>query len=233
MERSTDSKNVSNYELLAKYYDELLQDEEAYSYWLEQIETEPFKDVLELASGSGVLTKLLKQKGYNIVASDLSNEMKQAAKANYDGEYLILNMIDYHLDRKFDLVLCCCDSINYLQEDELDSFFKCAYEHLNSNGRLIFDMHNVKRLQEFKELYIEEGKLSDVYYQWTISSDEFDNLITEHFTFYTEDGMIQENHTQHVFEIEMIKDKMNKYFDVSVKEDFIPDEKVLMVGRKV
>jgi len=233
MERSTDSKNVNNYQLLAKYYDLLLQDEEAYSYWLKYIEDEPFKDVLELASGSGVLTKILKEKGYNIIASDLSEEMKEAAKANFDGEYLILNMIDYHLNKKFDLILCCCDSINYLEENELDSFFKCAHEHLKENGRLIFDMHSIKRLDEFKELYIEEGSVADINYQWTIQSDDFDNIITEHFTFYTNEGMIQENHTQHVFDIELIKNKISKYFDSNIIEDFIEDEKVLVVGRKI
>ena len=233
MEGSANSKDVKSYEYLAKYYDLLLQDEEAYSYWLEYIKEEPFKTCLELASGSGVLTGILKKKGYDIVASDISQEMKEASKANYDGEYLILNMIDYHLDRKFDLILCCCDSINYLEEEELDSFIKCAYEHLNINGRLLFDMHSMKRIDEFKELYIEEGELEDIQYQWTIASDEFDNLINEHFTFYTKDGMIQEHHTQHVFDIKLIKDKMESLFDTRVIEDFIEDEKVLVIGRKL
>lgn len=232
MEGSTNSKNVSNYAKLSEYYDDLLMDIDAYDYWLEYIEAEPFKSVLELASGSGVLTGILEKKGYDIVASDISEEMKQASKKNYNGEYLIINMIDYHLDRKFDLILCLCDSINYLEENELDSFIKCAYEHLNDNGRLIFDMHNEKRLDEFKEQYIEEGNIDGINYQWTIMSD-IDRTINEHFTFYTDNGMIQENHTQHVFSIELIKEKMNKLFNTEIIEDFIKDEKVLVVGRKL
>ena len=231
MERSTNNKNVNNYETLSKYYDELLMDSDSYQYWLDYIESEKFSSCLELASGSAVLTGILKDKGYNVTASDISNEMKEASRTNYDGEYLILNMINYNLNRKFDLILCVIDSINYLEEDELDSFFKCAYNHLNDNGRLIFDMHNMKRLIEFKEQYIEEGNLSDVEYQWTIMSD-IDNTISEHFTFYTKDGMIQENHTQHVFDIDLIKDKMKEYFNVEIIEDFILDEKVLVIGRR-
>ena len=38
MEGSANSRAVSNYEMLARYYDELLQDEEALSLWLEYIE---------------------------------------------------------------------------------------------------------------------------------------------------------------------------------------------------
>ena len=232
MEGSTNSKNVSNYAKLSEYYDDLLMDKEAYDYWLEYIEAEPFKSVLELASGSGVLTGILEEKGYEIVASDISEQMKIVSRKNFQGEYLILNMINYNLDRKFDLILCLCDSINYLHADELDSFIQCAYKHLNKNGRLIFDMHNIKRLDEFKEQYIEEGTINGINYQWTIMSD-IDNTISEHFTFYTDEGMIQENHTQNVFEINLIKEKMNKLFDTNIIEDFIIDEKVLVVGKKI
>ena len=233
MEGSANSKNVSNYEVLAEYYDDLLQDEEALSYWLEYIESEPFNSVLELASGSAVMAGILKNKGYAVTASDISKQMKQAAVKNFDGEYLILNMIEYNLHKKYDLILCICDSINYLNPDELDSFFKCAYKHLNDNGRIIFDMHHKERLNEFKEQYIEEGYVDDIPYQWNIMADEFDKTISEHFTFYMNDVMIQEHHIQNVFDIDMIKDKMNKYFDYRIIEDFVEDEKILVVGRKL
>lgn len=232
MEGSTNSKNVENYSILAKYYDYLLQDEEALCLWLKYIEEEKFNTVLELASGSGVMASILSKKGYDVIASDISSEMKEASKTNFNGEYLILNMTDYHLDKKFDLVLCICDSINYLYLEELDTFFKLASEHLNQNGRLIFDMHSIKRIEEFKEQYIEEGYIEDVPYQWTILSDDYDNVINEHFTFYTKDGMIQEHHTQNVFNIEDVTNLMSKYFDVRVIEDFVEDEKVLFIGTK-
>ncbi len=230
MEGSANSKNVSNYQMLAQYYDELLQDEEALSLWLEYIESKPFSSVLELASGSGVLAGILKKKGYEVIASDISEEMKEASKDNFDGEYLILNMTDYDLKRRFDLILCIVDSINYLYEEELDSFFRCAYEHLNEKGRLIFDMHHPSRIEEFRDQYIEEGYVRDVPYQWTIMSDEFENTISEHFTFYTKEGMIQEHHTQNVFDPEMIREKMEEYFDVEMIMDFVEEEKILTVG---
>lgn len=232
MEGSTNYTNVANYEVLAKYYDELLSDEDSFLLWLNYIKKQNCKDILELASGSGLMAKLLKSEGYNVIASDISESMKNVAKNNFDGEYLILNMIDYSLDKNFDLVLCICDSFNYLYEEEIDSFMKSAYKHLNDNGRLVFDMHSIKRIKEFKDEYIEEGYLSDTAYVWTINSDEFDNTINEHFTFYTKDAMIQEHHTQNVFEIEYVKKIMEKYFEVEVIDDFIEDEKVLMIGRK-
>ena len=46
--------------------------------------------------------------------------------------------------------------------------------------------------------------------------------------------MIQEQHVQHVFDPEMIISKMKTVgFEVKYIEDFVKDEKVLLVGRKV
>lgn len=228
------NREVKEYEYLARYYDYLLGDKEAFNYWLKYIEEKPFKSCLELASGSGVLAGILKDKGYDIIASDISNEMKEAAKPNFDGEYQILNMIDFNLDKSFDLILCVCDSINYLYEEELDTMFKSVYKHLNTNGRFIFDMHNPIRLKEFEEEYIEEGQIDDgTFYQWTINSDVDDKTINEHFTFYKDDGMITEQHTQNVFDVNEVKNKLiNAGFDVRIIENFIEDEKILFIGEK-
>ncbi len=233
MEGSTNNKNVNIYQVLAKYYDELLQDKEALSLWLDYIEEQEFHSVLELTSGSGVMAGILKSKGHDVIASDISLEMKEASKKNYDGEYLILNMSNYHLNKKFDLILCICDSINYLQLDELDNFFNCAYEHLNAGGRLIFDMHSIKRINEFENEYIEEGFVLGTPYQWTIISDKYDNLLNEHFTFYTKDAIIQEHHTQNVFSIEDVKTKMRNLFNIKIIENFVEDEKILFIGEKI
>ena len=231
MERSID-RNLKAYEFLAYYYDELLGDEESLSFWLEEIEKEKFETALELASGSGLMAKILKNKGYKVTASDISKDMKEASKINFDGEYLILNMSNYHINKSYDLILSICDSINYLNIEELESFIKCSKEHLNKNGRLIFDMHNIKRLEEFDEEYIEEGDLHDIQYQWTIKSDIDTSSLHEHFTFYTSDGMIQEQHLQFVHKPEIVIRILEKYgFKVNYIEDFIKDEKVLMVAR--
>lgn len=230
MERSANSQNVSNYEMLSHYYDELLQDEEALSLWLRYIEEEEFHTVLELASGSGVMAGILKKKGYDVTASDISEQMKEVSRVNFDGEYLILNMAEYSLGKKYDLILCICDSINYLYEEELKGFFQCAWNHLNNGGRLIFDMHHKARIAEFAEQYIEEGYVKDIPYQWTIQSDEEEQAIYEHFTFYTPDGMIQEHHMQNVFDPETVKEIMSEWFEVKMIEDFVEDEKILTVG---
>ncbi len=228
------NREVKEYEYLAKYYDYLLGDIDAFDYWLEYINKEDFNTCLELASGSGVLAGILERQGKDIVASDISKEMKDVAKANYNGEYLILNMIDFDLHKTFDLVICVCDSINYLYKEELSKMFKSVYNSLNTGGRFIFDMHNPKRLSEFSEEYIEEGQIDDeTFYQWTINSDVDENTINEHFTFYTKEGMIQEHHSQNVFDVDYIKQELiNSGFEPEIIDDFIEDEKILFIGHK-
>lgn len=143
---SNNFKNVDNYSVLAKYYDSLLQDEDSLYLWLEYINKyTKGKDVLELASGSGVMANLLKKEGFNVIASDISKDMQEVAKTNFDGEYLIIDMTNFHLNKKFDLILCMVDSINYLSDyNQIKSMFLNVYEHLKEGGVFIFDMHHKK-----------------------------------------------------------------------------------------
>ena len=229
-------KDVDNYATLASYYDELLQDEDSLEYWYQYIQKyAKGKEVLELASGSGVMASLLQKRGYHVTASDLSKDMKAAAQKNFDGEYLIMNMIDFKLDKKFDLILCICDSMNYLSSfEEMSEMFKNVYAHLNDKGVFIFDMHHQARIKEFEEEYIEEGIVNKVPYQWTILSDSVSNNLYEHFVFYEEDGIIQEHHVQHVFDAKQTKTLLEKnHFKTTLVDDFIEDEKVLLIGEKL
>ena len=92
MEGSSYNKNEANYEILAEYYDYLLQDKESLDYWLKYIYDSDFNTALELASGSAMITGIIKDNGKDIIASDISNKMKDVAKNNFDGEYLLLDM---------------------------------------------------------------------------------------------------------------------------------------------
>ena len=234
MERPSDDRHVGNYEKLAYYYDELLQDEEALPLWLEKIEALHPEHILELASGSALITGILEEKGYDITASDISEDMKEASKNNYRGDYLLLDMTDFSLEKRFDLIFAIVDSVNYLDREGFLSFLRCSYEHLEEGGHLLFDMHSVKRLEEFEEEYIEEGIVSGVPYFWSILSDPDESILQEHFTFYEKDRMIQEDHLQYVYPIEDVRKMMEETgFTVRVYEDFIEDEKVMMIGEKV
>ncbi len=93
-------------------------------------------------------------------------------------------------------------------------------------------MHDVKRLEEFKDMYIEEGSVEEVDYRLTIKS-EGDKLYS-HFVFYTKDKVIEEHHEQNVFDDEDVKRLMEEIgYKVTYIPDFIPEEKVLFIGEKI
>lgn len=101
----------------------------------------------------------------------------------------------------------------------------------------MFDMHSQDRLEEFKEMFIEEGYILNVPYQWTIISNE--NMIHQHFAFYQEDGIIQEQHVQYVFKPQEVIDELKKLnFKIKIYTDFDQEgiktgEKIFFVGEKL
>ncbi len=67
---------MKSYDILADYYDELILLEEGIDDWVQfTMDHNAGKKVLELACGSGVITRRLKDKGFLIKASDLSERM--------------------------------------------------------------------------------------------------------------------------------------------------------------
>ena len=236
MVRVSKSELVENYTYLARLYDSLLQDPEGYKFWLEYIcKYIKGKDILDLASGSAVLVKQLCDLGYNLIASDISEAMKKAAKSNYSGDYRILDMRYFSIPERFDGILCICDSLNYLAGlDEVLSTLKSVYKHLKVGGSFIFDLHHLKRIEEFKEAYIEEGTIEGIEYRLSIKSDVSTMQLLSHFVFYTKDKVIQERHRQNIFKAEDIKRLMEEVgYKVTYIPEFIPQEKVLFIGEKL
>ncbi len=234
MGRPEDRKHLAPYSILAHYYDALLGDEEGFKVWIKALKkyTKGHK-VLDLASGSAVFARLMTIEGYEVLASDISQAMKEVAKKNFTGSYEILDMRNFDLDRKFDIITCVCDSVNYLDLIEFKSFLDSCYKALNK-GYLFFDMHDLKRLEEFKEPYIEEGEVLDTPYIFTIEADEVNMELYEHFSFMNNSYELREDHHQFVYQIETIENLLKKAgFKVRVIKDFIKDEKVLMIGEKI
>ena len=85
--------------------------------------------------------------------------------------------------------------------------------------------------------YIEEGYLDDIPYQWTITS--YFNQIHQHFAFYCDNSVLQEQHVQYVFDSNEVIDYLKqKGFKVKVYTDFVLDgiqngEKIFIVGEKI
>lgn len=222
-----DWKVTMIYNVLAKYYDGLVKDEEATLDWVTLIEKHIHKkDLLELACGSGEITLKLAEHGYHIDASDLSAAMIEEAQKKVGADkvnFFVMDMLAFNVSKTYDGIICLCDSINYLiQEEDLASLFKNVYNCLNEDGVFLFDTHSMDRLEEFKEEFYEEGLVADHEYTWSIISDA--PYIYHNFLFYDEEARsFQENHTQRVYEPKQLEMLLSPYFTFEVVTDFVND----------
>lgn len=230
------------YQILAKFYDSLVKDDEATLDWVHFIEKHAkFSSVLEYACGSGEITLALANLGYQVKASDLSFDMIEMAKQKEGADKIqfeVRNMIET-TDDVVDLVLCLCDSMNYVIDD--NDFIKVlqnAYHNLKPNGTFIFDVHSLDRLEEFTNEFYEEGMIDNNGYEWSIETNG--DKIFQNFVFFDENAHPSyEQHIQKVYDPEWIKNKCEEIgFEVEIYTDFkypgiTSGEKYFYVCRRV
>jgi SAM-dependent methyltransferase len=179
------------------------------------------KTVLEIACGTGKLAKIFLDKGYSIEGLDISRSMLTVAKKKglkvYQG-----NMVDFELNKKYDLILCIFDSLNYIQEaSELQQCFKSVNKHLNQDGLFIFDMNSDfkinKIIPDFKTEYYKVGDIETVW----LNSHETDTWISEMIFFEkTKDGKYVrfcEKHIEKAHKIGIVR-KLVKKADFEIVE---------------
>lgn len=107
--------------------------------------------ILDLGCGTGTLTRLLAQKGYDMIGIDLSEEMLQIAceKDTAQSMYLCQDMRAFELFSTVGAVVCVCDSINYLlEEKDIVRTFSLVNNYLFPNGVFLFDFNTVHKYRD-------------------------------------------------------------------------------------
>lgn len=102
--------------------------------------------VLELGCGTGSMTRKMADKGYDMIGIDYSEEMLSIARQRSEDKeegilYLCQDMREFELYGTVAAIICVCDSINYmLNEEDLSKVFNLASNYLDPGGLFIFDM---------------------------------------------------------------------------------------------
>lgn len=138
------------YEEFAGIYDRMMS-EIPYDKWFQKLsrylgqQGKESGHLCELGCGTGEMSRRFSDAGYEVTGIDLSPDMlavavqKQGTSRNI--LYLNQNMTDFSLHKPADVVLCICDSINYLlEEEELVHTFCCVRDNLTEDGIFLFDM---------------------------------------------------------------------------------------------
>lgn len=110
--------------------------------------------VLDLGCGTGTLTELLADCGYDMIGVDYSEEMLQIAlekrvRSGKDILYLLQDMREFELYGTVAAVVSICDSMNYMTGDgDLVKVFKLVNNYLDPGGVLIFDLNTVYKYEQ-------------------------------------------------------------------------------------
>ena len=168
---------MSSYSFLAGCYDQLTYDVD-YAAWADYIEKHfqkrplPGRTVLDLACGTGSLTRELALRGYEMIGVDRSPEMlAQAAEKVRDLEgtpplFLCQLMEKLDLYGTIDACVCCLDSVNYVtRPQKLQKAFERVHLFLMPGGLFLFDVNTPEKLAGLDgQVFLDETE--DAYCVW-------------------------------------------------------------------
>jgi SAM-dependent methyltransferase len=109
--------------------------------------------VLDITCGTGNYSLILSRKGFDVTGLDLSEDMinvarRKAKKANIDIDFVVQDMRNISLDRKYDCAICMFTAFPYLQTyDDIEKALISVKKHLVKDGVFVFDFVNIGGLK--------------------------------------------------------------------------------------
>ena len=168
---------MSAYDALAASYDALTVDVqyEKRADFIEKLFRRsriPVHTVLDLACGTGAMTWLLTERGYELIAVDGSEDMLAAAMsksgtvAGVAPIFLHQSMPRLDLYGTVDAAICCLDSLNYLTRPaDVQRTFQRLHLFIAPGGLLVFDVNTVEKLSALDgQVFLDETE--DTYCVW-------------------------------------------------------------------
>ena len=193
---------MSAYEALAGVYDALTGDVgyEKRADYIEKLFLKsriPVHTVLDLACGTGSMTALLTERGYELIAVDESPDMLAAAREKAS-------------DLTGDAAICCLDSLNYLAGPrDVQKTFQRLHLFISPGGLLVFDINSAAMLRELDgQVFLDEQE--DVYCVWRPEFEKRSRVCTYWIDIFTRrtDGAWErsvEQHRQKAYEVEELR----------------------------
>lgn len=171
------------YTKLAEIYDEIMSEVD-YDLWADYIDALMLKHhphpktVMELACGTGSLTLSLDElECYSLSGTDKSPQMIAKAKQKNDArrcnvDFSVMNFLNITDNRRYDIVLCLFDSINYLHNpQDIIQFLNESKKLLTPESLLIFDFTTpVNSIEAIEYLHNEEGTTSNNFHFYRSST---------------------------------------------------------------
>ena len=238
----------------ASVYDEFMENT-PYDEWCADI-VDKLKDfgitgglVCELGAGTGEMTRRLRDKGFDMIGIDSSEEMLMKAREK-EGEssdilYLCQDMREFELYGTVAAIVSVCDCINYiLEESELVTVFKLVNNYLDPSGIFIFDFNTKHKYRDvIGESTIAENR-EDESFIWENFYDEEGYINEYDITFFVREGELfrrfTETHLQRGYDLAEMRAAVEasglvfvKAYDADTKGDVTDtSERVVVIARE-
>lgn len=150
---------MNAYASLAPFYDRFTSDVDypAFAGFYETVFAERGKTVrslLDIGCGTGTLTTLLAQRGYEMIAADASADMLCVAQEKFSALpdlipplFLCQSMTELDLYGTVDAAVSCLDAVNYLPPRDFPELLRRLHLFLEPDGIFIFDINSPQRLR--------------------------------------------------------------------------------------
>ena len=104
------------------------------------IEFENVKSIIDLGCGTGTLTKILHDKGFDVTGIDASQEMLAKAKNNYpEINFIHSDAVNFSVESKVDVIFSNA-VLHWIDKKNQSNMMNCVYNALNDNGQFVFEM---------------------------------------------------------------------------------------------
>jgi len=216
---------MAAYSALSEVYDTLMDDVDYAGwadYWLKLIENagvEPMR-LCDCACGTGALAIRFAERGMRVTGIDISGEMLRRAqeKARAAGVQVMFvrqDMRRLELPRPVDALVCGCDGVNYLLDDDsVDAFFSRARASLRPGGALAFDVSSAWKLEHVLGNGFFGEDRDDIAYLWSNRFDPVAQTVEMDLTFFVRepDGRYRrfdELHTQKAHRADHLAERLD------------------------
>ena len=207
--------------------------------------------VLDLGCGTGSLTELLSDAGYDMIGVDLSADMLDIAMEKREQSkneilYLLQDMREFELYGTVRAVISICDSMNYLpQEADFLQTLRLVNNYLDPEGIFIFDLNTPYKYRELiGDATIAENR-EDASFIWENTWYEEEQVNEDDLTIFarTEGEFyqkFQETHYQRAYSLETVKELIRQSgmefiaaYDAFTREPVRKDsERIYVIARE-
>ena len=217
--------SMEAYSSFAKVYDMFMDNvpyEEWGKYLINLLEEYGIKDglVLDLGCGTGSITEILADKGYDMIGIDYSEEMLNVAldkkeKSGNNILYLNQDMREFELYGTVRAIVSICDSMNYMTtEEDLRDVFKLVNNYLDIGGIFIFDLNTIHKYETIGEQVIAENR-DEGSFIWENTFYEDENINEYDLTLFIKDengkyDKYEENHIQRAYCLDRIEELISE-----------------------